>query len=62
LNKKGLTVGGNQIDYPGRVNAPASEITTTTLLFNSVISTSNARFAMFNLNDFYLVTPMPPYK
>jgi hypothetical protein len=57
-----LTVGRNQIDYPGRVSTPTAGITTAKLLFNSVISTPNARLAVFDLKDFDLGTPMERYK
>jgi hypothetical protein len=57
-----LAVGGNQIDYPGRSSTPTSGITTAKLLFNSVISTLNARLTVFDLKDFYLGTPMECYE
>jgi hypothetical protein len=50
--------GGNQIDYPGRVSTTTAGITTAKLLFNSVVSTPNARLAVFDLKDFYICTPM----
>jgi hypothetical protein len=55
-------VGGNQIDYPGRVSTPTAGITTMKLLFNSVVSTPNARLVVFDLKDFYLGTPMERYE
>jgi hypothetical protein len=56
-----LMVGGNQIDYLGQVSTPTAGITTVKLLFNSVISTPNARLTVFDLKDFYLGTPMERY-
>ena len=41
---------GNRIDYPGITYTPNTDITTTRLLFNSVISTKSA--------NVYLNTPM----
>jgi hypothetical protein len=55
-------MGGNQIDYPGRVSTPKAGITTAKLLFNSVVSNPNARLAVFDLKDFYLGTPMERYE
>jgi hypothetical protein len=55
-------VVGNQIDYPGRASTPTAGITTAKLLFNSVISTHNARLTVFDLKDFYLGTPMERYE
>jgi hypothetical protein len=53
-----LTVGGNLIRYPDKVSTPTAELSTVKLLLNSVISTPGARFATFDLKDFYLGTPM----
>jgi hypothetical protein len=53
-----LTVGGNLIHYPDKVSTPSADLTTVKILLNSVISTPHARFATFDLKDFYLGTPM----
>jgi hypothetical protein len=53
-----LTVGGNIIHYPDKVSTPTADLSTVKLLLNSVISTPGARFATFDLKDFYLGTPM----
>jgi hypothetical protein len=53
-----LTVGGNLIHYPKKVSTPTAELSTVKMLLNGVISTHCARFATFDLKDFYLGTPM----
>lgn len=53
-----FTVGGNRIDYPGKVATPTADLTTAKLLFNSVISTKDAQFAAFDITNFYLNNPM----
>jgi hypothetical protein len=53
-----LTVGGNLIHYPDKVSTPSADLATIKILLNSVISTPHARFATFDLKDFYLGTPM----
>jgi hypothetical protein len=53
-----LTVGGNLLHYPIKVSTPTADLSTVKLLLNSVISTPGARFATFDLKDFYLSTPM----
>jgi hypothetical protein len=53
-----LTVGGNLVHYPDKVSTPFADLTTVKILLNSVISTTHARFATFDLKDFYLGTPM----
>jgi hypothetical protein len=44
-----LTVGGDQIEYPGDKSAK--------ILINSVISTLGAKFLVIEINNFYLNTP-----
>jgi hypothetical protein len=39
-----LTVGGNQINYPGNKNTLTADLTTAKLLINSTISTPGANF------------------
>lgn len=56
------TVGGNRIDYPGNVSTPTSDLTTAKILFNSVISTKNAKFTAFDISNFYLNNPMDRYE
>ena len=57
-----LTVGGNLINYPDNVSTKTAEINTAKLLFNSVISTKNAKFACLDIGNFYLGTPMDRYE
>jgi hypothetical protein len=52
------TVGSNLIEYAGDVSTKTADLTTAKLIFNSVISTINARFMTLDLKDFYLGTPM----
>jgi hypothetical protein len=52
------TVGGNLIEYAGDVSTKTADLKTAKLIFNSVISTINARFMTLDLKDFYLGTPM----
>ena len=57
-----LTVGGNLIDYPGDVSTKTAGLTTAKLLFNSVVSTPNAKFMGIDVKNFYLNTPMERYE
>ena len=41
-----FVVGGNRINYPGDVGTPTADMFLAKILFNSVISTNNARFMM----------------
>lgn len=58
VHRTRLTVGGNLIDYPGCVTTPTADLELIKMHFNSVISTPNARFATFDISNFFLDTEM----
>ena len=39
-----LTLGGNLINFPGDVTTPTADLTTSKLIFKSVLSTKNEKF------------------
>jgi hypothetical protein len=51
-------VGGNRINYPGKVATSTTEVLVAKMLFNSVISTKGARFMTMDISNFYLITPL----
>jgi hypothetical protein len=53
-----ITIGGNNIAYPGDVGTPMGSIELVKLLVNSVLSQHNARLATMDLKNFYLNTPL----
>jgi hypothetical protein len=53
-----LTVGGNQLEYPGDESTRTAGLTTAKNLINSVISTLGAKFLVIDINNFYLNTPL----
>jgi hypothetical protein len=57
-----LTVGGDQIEYPGDKSTSTAGLTTAKILINSVISTLGAKFLVIDINDFYLNTPLGRFK
>jgi hypothetical protein len=57
-----MTVGGNLIDFPDDVGTPTTDLLTAKLLFNSIRSTSGAKFIGIDISNFYLNTPMDRYK
>ena len=61
-NRTRLTVGGNLINYPHDVSTPTADITTAKILFNSVLSTPNAKFMTADIKDFYLNTEMDRFE
>ena len=57
-NRTRFVVGGDRINYPGEVATPTAEMLVAKLLFNSVVSTKNARFMTMDISNFYLMTPL----
>jgi hypothetical protein len=57
-----ITMGGNLINYPDNCGTPTANLLTVKLMFNSVISTPNAKFMTIDIKDFYLMTPMDRYE
>ena len=57
-NRSRLTAGGNLINYPYETSAPTCGIPVIKLLWDSVLSTPGAKFASFDLKDFYLGTKL----
>ena len=57
-----ITMGGNFINYPDDCGTPTADLLTVKLMFNSIISTSGAKFMTIDIKDFYLMTPMDRYE
>ena len=55
-------MGGNLVNYPDNCGTPTADLLAIKLLFNSVISTNNAKFMTIDIKDFYLMTPMKRYE
>jgi hypothetical protein len=53
-----LTVGGDQIEYPGEKSTRTAGLTTAKNLINSIISTLGAKFLVIDITNFYLNTPL----
>jgi hypothetical protein len=48
-----FTVGGDRINYPGKVATPTADMLVAKMLFNRVISTKGARFTTMNISNFF---------
>ena len=51
-------MGGNLIDYPYELTTRTADLTTTKLMWNSVISTPGAKYACGDIGNMYLETPL----
>ena len=57
-----LTVGFNIFNVPGDLSTTTSDLTTSKILWNSVLSTKYACFACIDIINMYLQTPLTDYK
>ena len=57
-NSTCITIGGNRIAFPGDAGTPTASLELAKLIFNSVLSRPGAKFATFNICNFYLQTPL----
>ncbi len=55
-------MGGNLVNYPDDCGTPTADLLTVKLIFNSIISTPNAKFMTIDIKDYYLMTPMDRYE
>jgi hypothetical protein len=53
-----LTVGEDQVEYPGDKSTRTAGLTTAKILINSVISTLGAKFLVIDIHNFYLNTAL----
>ena len=49
-----MIVGRNWLDYTGTLTTPTATVTTAKYLFNSVVSTPNAKCVIVDIKYFYL--------
>jgi hypothetical protein len=57
-----IMMGRNLVNYPDGCGTLTADLLTVKLMFNSIISTPNAKFTTIDIKDFYLMTPMDRYK
>ena len=55
-------MGGNLINFPGDITTPTEDIITSKLIFNSLLSTKNAKCMFSYIANFYLNNPMDIYE
>ena len=61
-NRVRITAGGNLINYPGELTTRTADLTTAKIMWNSVVSTPGAKYACFDIKNFYLGTPLDRYE
>jgi len=57
-----ITAGGNLINYPGELTMRTADLTTSKLMWNSVLSTEGAKYMCLDIKNFYLTAPLDWYE
>ena len=57
-NRVRITAGGNLIHCPFELTTRTADLSTSKILWNSTISTKNARYMCIDIKNMYLATPM----
>ena len=57
-NRTRIIIGGNRITFPGDVGTPTASLELAKLVFNSALFRPGAKFATFDICNFYLQTPL----
>ena len=53
-----ITAGGNLINYPGKLTTRTANLTTSKLMWNSVLSNEGAKYMCLDIKNFYLTAPL----
>ena len=61
-NRVHITTGGNLIQYPGELTTRTADLTTSKILWNSVLNTPGAKFMGIDIKSFYLLAPLERYE
>ena len=61
-NRVRITAGGNLITYPDKLTTRTSDFTVSKILWNSVLSTDDARYATLDIANLYFGIPLDRYE
>jgi hypothetical protein len=57
-----ITAGGNLINYPGKLAMQTADLTTSKLMWNSVLSMEGAKYMCLDIKKNYLTAPLDRFK
>jgi hypothetical protein len=57
-----ITADSNLINYNGELSTRTADLTTSKLMWNSVLSTEGARYMCLDIKNFYLTAPLDHYE
>ena len=58
VNQTLITAGGDRLEFQGDTNMETAGLETAKMVFNSVMSTSEAKFMTINISNMYINTPL----
>ena len=61
-NRVRITAEGNLIAYPDELTMRTADLTVSKILWNSVLSTDDAKYATLDIANFYFGTPLDRYE
>ena len=61
-NRVQMTAGDNLLQYPGKLTTRTADLTTSKIIWNSVLSAEGARFMGIDIKNFYLGTPLDRFE
>ena len=61
-NRVCITAGGDIIKYPGELTTRTADLTTSKVLWKSVLSTQEAKYMCIDIKNVYLGTPLDIYE
>ena len=61
-NRVRISVGGNPINLPGELTTRTADLSTSKILWNSTLSTPDAKYECADVGNLYLATPMARYE
>ena len=57
-----ITASKNLINYPGKLTKQTADLTTSKLMWNSVLSTKGAKYMCLDIKNFYFTAPLDWYE
>ncbi len=57
-----ITAGGNLINYPGKLSTQTADLTTSKLMWNSILSTEGVKYMCLDIKNFYLTVPLDRFE
>ena len=57
-----ITAGGNLIHYPGELSTRTADLTTSKLMWNSILSMEGAKYMCLDIKNFYLSVPLDRFE